>query len=373
MPPATSNRHDVPGDKRPAAGNRWRLALGSDSTDSELEGADREIDRALDAVYDTDRCGGLGTSSPGLARWLGDIRKYFPSSAVHILQNDAIDRFHLHALLLEPETLESIDPDIELAAGIVSMAEMIPSETRETARDVVGKVLADIMERVQLPLRQSVARGLDRRRRTHRPGVTGLDMARTITANLRNYRPEFGAIIPETLYGHPRHRRSGMKDVIICVDQSGSMASSLVYASVFAAALASLPSLRTRLVLFDTSIADMTSLISNPVDVLFGAQLGGGTDIAQALEYCRAHVQRPDDTVLVLVSDLFEGGNRGALLRQAAAITASGVRMIALLALNDDGIPAHDQTIAGAFASLNIPTFAATPDRFAEEIGRWLG
>lgn len=360
MPPETSSR-------------RWRLVLGADGAGADLNGADREIDRALDAVYDADRRGGLCASSPGLARWLGDIRKYFPSSAVRVLQNDAIDRLHLHALLLEPETLQSIEPDIQLAASIVSMAGMIPSETRETAREVVGKVVAEIMERVQLPLHQSVTHGLDGRRRTRRPGITGLDMALTIKANLRNYRPELGTIIPEVLYGHPRRRRSGLKDVIICVDQSGSMTSSLVYASVFAAALASLPSLHARLIFFDTSIADMTSLIDNPVDALFGAQLGGGTDIAQALEYCRGLVQRPNDTTIILVSDLFEGGNRDELLRQAGSITASGVRMIVLLALNDEGIPAHDQAIAADFASLDIPTFAATPDRFAEEIGRWLG
>lgn len=352
---------------------RWRLLLGGadDGTGVSLSGRDAQIDRALGALYEQQRGGprgaGLDPSAPNVARWLGDIREYFPSSVVSVMQKDAIERLDLHQLLLEPELLEAVEPDVNLVATLLSLNRVIPAKTRETARLVVRKVVEDLERRLEQRTRAAVTGALDRATRTRRPRRLGdVDWNRTIRANLRHYQPELGTVIAETLIGYGRRQQAVQRDIVLCVDQSGSMASSVVYSSVFAAVLASLRSLRTSLVVFDTAVVDLTPELSDPVEVLFGTQLGGGTDINQALAYCEQLIERPGDTILVLISDLMEGGDERALRRRAASLVASGVSVIALLALSDDGAPAYDHENAQAFAALGVPTFACTPDQFPD-------
>ena len=347
---------------------RWRLILGSGAADGiqcALAGADAEMDRALRALYDSERKGGLGASSPNVARWLGDIRTYFPSSVVRVMQKDALERLDLRQLLLEPEMLEAAEPDVNLVATLLSLRSVLPNRTKETARQVVRKVVEEVQRRLAEPLRQAVTGSLHRSVRNRRPRHQEIDWNRTIRANLRHYQQAHKTIIPETRIGFGR-RRSALRDLILCVDQSGSMAASVVYAGIFGAVLASLPAVSTRMVVFDTSVVDLTEDLDDPVDLLFGTQLGGGTDINQALAYCQKLVRRPEETILVLLSDLFEGGNAEEMLRRAGSLAASGVQMIALLALSDQGTPAYDHRIAVAFATLGIPAFACTPDRFPD-------
>jgi Mg-chelatase subunit ChlD len=353
---------------------RWRLVLGGaeDGTGVSLSGRDAEVDRALGALYgarDGPRGAGLDPSAPNVARWLGDIRDYFPSPVVSVMQRDAIERLHLHQLLLEPELLEEVEPDVHLVGTLLSLTRVIPARTRETARVVVRKVVDELERRLEQRTRAAVTGALDRATRTRRPRrLADVDWNRTIRANLRHYQPDVRTVVAETLVGYGRRQQAVQRDVILCVDQSGSMASSVVYSSVFAAVLASLRSLRTSLVVFDTSVVDLTPELSDPVEVLFGTQLGGGTDINQALAYCERLVQRPNDTILVLISDLLEGGDQQALLRRAASLVASGVSLIALLALSDDGAPADDHEHAQACAALGAPAFACTPDQFPDLI-----
>jgi Mg-chelatase subunit ChlD len=260
-----------------------------------------------------------------------------------------------------------VEPDVHLVSTLVSLNRVIPEHTKETARLVVRRVVEDVERRLEQRTRQAVTGALHRAARTSRPRrPADIDWARTIRANLRHYQPDLGTIIPERLVGYARRAMAIERDVLLCVDQSGSMASSVVYSSIFAAVLASIRSLRTRLVLFDTAIVDMSEKLADPVDVLFGAQLGGGTDIAQALAYCQGLVTRPDGTILVLVSDLFEGGPRERMLARAAELTRAGVQVIALLALSDDGTPAYDHDAAASLAGLGIPAFGCTPDRFPD-------
>ena len=347
---------------------RWRLILGSGAADGiqcALAGADAEMDRALRALYDSERKGGLGASSPNVARWLGDIRTYFPSSVVRVMQKDALERLDLRQLLLEPEMLEAAEPDVNLVATLLSLRSVLPNRTKETARQVVRKVVEEVQRRLAEPLRQAVTGSLHRSVRNRRPRHQEIDWNRTIRANLRHYQQAHKTIIPETRIGFGR-RRSALRDLILCVDQSGSMAASVVYAGIFGAVLASLPAVSTRMVVFDTSVVDLTEDLDDPVDLLFGTQLGGGTDINRALAYCQKLVRRPEETILVLLSDLFEGGNADEMLRRAGSLAASGVQMIALLALSDQGTPVYDHRIAAALATLGIPAFACTPDRFPD-------
>ena len=316
-------------------------------------------------MYDAERTGGLGGSAPSVARWLGDIRTYFPTPVVRVMQQDALERLGLTRLLLEPELLGAVEPDIHLVATLVTLSGVIPARTRETARMVVRQVVQDIERRLAEPLRQSVTGALNRALRNPRPRLREIDWHRTVRANLKHYQPEQRTIVPARLLGHGR-RRSSLKDIIIAIDQSGSMAESVVYASVFGAVMASLPAVSTRLVAFDTSVVDLTHELDDPVDLLFGVRLGGGTDIGRALEYCASLIQRPADTVLVLISDLYEGGLRERLLSRVASLVASGVRFVALLALSDSGRPAYDHAIAAALTELGVPAFACTPDIFPD-------
>ncbi|WP_410536971.1 VWA domain-containing protein [Streptomyces sp. KL2] len=358
---------------------RWRLVLGggegADGTGRALTGRDAAMDRTLAALYGDGeaagarpgpRSAGLGASAPGVARWLGDVRDCFPASVVQVMQRDAIDRIGLSALLAEPEMLEAVEADVHLAGALLSLGKAMPEESREAARAVVREVVGELERRLAARTRATLTGALDRSAKVRRPRHRDIDWNRTVRANLGNYLPEYRTVVPERLVGHGRASRSVRKDIVLCVDQSGSMAASVVHASVFAAVLASLRSLSTRLVVFDTSVVDLTDLLDDPVDVLFGTRLGGGTDINRALAYCQSRITRPAETVLVLVSDLHEGGIRGEMLKRVAAMRNAGVRVVALLALSDEGAPAYDREHAAALAALGAPAFACTPDHFPE-------
>jgi len=326
---------------------------------------DQAMDGALDAVYGS-RSGGLGGSAPTVARWLGELRSHFPSGVVRVVQQDAIDRLGLHRLLLEPEVLESVTPDVNLAATLMSLKDALPEASRTVARRLVREVVQDIERRLADRTRAAARGALDRSARTSRPRPAEIDWDRTIKVNLKHYLPEHKTVIPERLVGHARKKRSLAAELILALDQSGSMASSVVHAGVLGASLASLPTLDTKVIAFDTSIVDLTEELDDPVEVLFGIQLGGGTDIDQALAYCQNIVVHPAKTVLILVTDLYEGGDPESMLRRAASLIRSGVRLIVLLALSDDGTPAYEHRHAAAMAALGAPVFACTPDQFPE-------
>lgn len=363
---------DNPEERTYSRQERWRLALGGDGADNAeivLQGGLAEMDKALTMLYggtegEKKGRGGSGRSMPSVARWLDDIRTYFPSSVVRVMQQDAFERLNLKQMLLQPELLESIVPDVNLVAQLMSMNGIIPEKTKTTARAVVRKVVDDLMKQLEEPMRSAVKGALNRAERNRRPRLSEMDWPRTIRANLRHYQAGYNAIIPETLIGFGRKSQRTQREVILCIDQSGSMASSIVYSSIFGAVMASLPAIKTRLVLFDTQIVDMTEQMEDPVDVLFGVQLGGGTFINKAIAYCQQHVTAPKNTILVLISDLYEGGVEQELLQRAADLLASGVQFITLLALSDEGAPSYDQRIAQALSDLGAPCFACTPDLF---------
>ncbi|MGW5387974.1 VWA domain-containing protein [Nocardia sp. NPDC003963] len=361
---------------------RWRLVLGS-AAEPSLGGLgtadDKAIDKALGAVYDSaadgsrgDRSGGLGGSAPRVARWLGDIRTYFPSTVVEVVQRDAVERLNLTQLLLEPELMEAVEPDVHLVGTLLSLNRVIPETTKATARMVVSKVVKEIEQRIATKTVAAVSGALNRSARTSRPKPRDIDFDRTIRKNLANYLPEQRTIIAERLVGYGRRAQAVHRDVILAIDQSGSMASSVVYSSVFGAVLASMRSLRTSLVVFDTEVVDLTEKLSDPVDVLFGTQLGGGTYINRAIAYCQTLITRPTDSLFFLISDLYEGGVREEMLRRVHAMKESGVQVVVLLALSDDGAPSYDRENAAALAALGVPAFACTPDRFPDLLAQAL-
>jgi hypothetical protein len=354
---------------------RWTLALGVDEGESRiLSDSDRRMALALSALYgDGDdgakkRSGGLGGSAPRVAKWLGDIREFFPSPVVQVIQKDAFERKGLRQMLLEPEFLATIEADVNLVADLVALRGVMPEKTKETARIVIAKVVAELMERLERRTADAIRGALDRSRRTHRPRFADIDWPRTIRANLHHYQAEHRTVVPERLIGFMRQQRRivDLDDVVLCVDQSGSMATSVVYASIFAAVMASLPVVATKLVCFDTAIVDLTEELADPVEVLFGVQLGGGTDINRAVAYCEDRIERPTKSHLILITDLYEGGDVDALLGRLARRVVSGVNVIVLLALTDSGRPSYDPALSAQVASLGIPVFACTPDQFPD-------
>lgn len=354
--------------------HRWRLVLGSEAETScgKLSGVPAEMDQALAALYDadgkgglnTDRRGGRGGSAPSVARWLGDIRKYFPGTVVQVMQHDALERLNLREMLLQPEMLETVQPDVHLVASLISLSGVIPATTKDTARRVVRKVVDALLKKLEEPMRSAVSGALDRSQRNRRPRHSEIDWNRTIRANLKHWQPDYRTIVPERLIGYGRKSRSPQREVVLCIDQSGSMAASVVYSSIFGAVMASLPAVATKLVVFDTAIVDLTEQLDDPVELLFGVQLGGGTDINGAVGYCQSIIREPRNTILVLISDLYEGGVEANLLRRAAELVEAGVQFITLLALSDEGAPSYDRALAAKLAALGVPSFACTPDAF---------
>ena len=362
---------------------RWRLILGgneADGTGITLTPEEQRIDQSLEAVYDSDRRGGLGSSAPKVSRWLGDIREFFPQTVVQVIQRDAIKRLNITSLLTEKEMLETVVPDVHLVATLMSLSRVIPEKNKEMARQVVRKVVDELLRKLSAPTQQAVTGALNRSARRRNPRYNEIDWKTTITKNLKNYQPEYKTIIPEVRIGYGRKRKA-MKDIILCLDQSGSMGTSVIYSGIFGSVLASIPAVNTRMVVFDTAVVDLTDDLQDPVDLLFGVQLGGGTDIARALTYCQGVITRPQDTVLVLVTDLYEGGDPREMRKKFVSLVNSGVQLIVLPALNDDGAPSYDKNHAEFLANIGVPTFACTPDKFPDlmaaalskqDIGMWV-
>ncbi len=347
---------------------KWRLILGgqqNDGTGFSLNETDLAIDKTLEALYDSNKQGGLGPSSPNVARWLGDIRTFFPNTVVQVMQQDALKRLNLTQMLFEKEMLENVEADVHLVATLMTLSRVIPDKTKDTARQVVRKVVDELLKKLSQPMQQAVTGSLNRSARNRRPRHNEINWHITILKNLKHYQPKYKTIIPETRIGYGR-KRSSLKDVVLCLDQSGSMGTSVVYSGIFGSVMSSIPAIKTKMVVFDTAVADLTEELTDPVELLFGVQLGGGTDIHAALTYCQQIITRPLDTVLVLITDLYEGGNPEGMHKKAVELTAAGVQTIVLLALNDDGAPAYDHNNAQFFSNLGIPVFACTPDKFPD-------
>ncbi len=332
------------------------------------------MDAALAAIYDAteqsqkgQRSAGLGGSSPRLAKWLGDIRNYFKEDVVSVIQQDAIERKGLTQLLFEPETLKNIQPNVQLVGTLMSLSGQIPERTKETARMVVQSVVDQVKLLLEQRIRQAVMGALNRKQHSPIPNASSIDWKWTIGRNLKNYQPNLGTIVPERVYFYSRAQKTNNWTVIVDMDQSGSMADSVVYGAITGSIFASLPALKTHVIAFDTEIVDLTEKCGNdPVEMLFGVQLGGGTDINKSVAYCEKFIEEPSKTLFIMITDLYEGGNQTQLVRRLGDMVASGVRCMCLLALSDSGKPCYDEGLARKLSALGIPCFACTPNRLPE-------
>jgi Mg-chelatase subunit ChlD len=366
---------------------RWRLILGR-YAESELPTAqqDREIDQALGYLYDrqyTSRGhrhgtgtrpaktgGGSQGSAPTAVSWLHATREFFPQSTFERMERDAITTYGMDDLLANPDTVESLTADPALAATLLRMRGKLNPETAQGLRILIRKVVEDILERLKPKFATSLTGSRQRFRRSFHASSKNLDWRKTIAVNLKNVDPNTGRMLIDDVRFVSRQRRQNLNwDVIVLVDQSGSMAQSLLHASVSAAIMSGLAGVNVSLLLFDTSIVDMTHLAHDPVEVLMTSQLGGGTDIARALAYAEQRVTQPSRTVIALISDFDEGGPVASLISTTRRLAESGVTMLGLAALEDNGTPWYNESVAGRLAGAGMDIAAMTPDRFAE----WLG
>lgn len=351
----------------------------SDMGMSELSKEQLLMDSALGEIYGGEmeqhlqgRGAGNGPSAPHISKWLGDIRSLFDPDMVAVVQNDAIERKGLKQLLLEPELLDNLEPDLNMAATLLTLKDQIPKKSKESARKFIQKIVESINEKMETQIRRAVTAALNKKEHSPLPSASAIDFRYTIARNLRNYNPELGTIIPERVYFFDRASQVNRWNVILDIDQSGSMGESIIYSSIMACILASMASVKTNIVAFDTQIMDLSDLCQDPVDLLFGFQMGGGTDIAKSIGYCRRYVESPDKTIFFLISDLDEGGNRAGLLNHLREMKESGVTVIVLLAVADGGRPYYDETTAKRIAEMDIPCFACTPERLPELVERAL-
>jgi hypothetical protein len=367
--------------------SRWRLILGAETEQSfsgmggaPLSQEELLMDSALGAIYggpgegfgESGRGAGKGPSSPVISKWLGDLRSLFDPETVAVVQNDAIERKGLKQLLLEPELLDTLEPDLNLASTLLMLKDQIPKKSKEAARAFIRRIVEEINRLLENDMRRAVTAALNRRAHSPLPAAAALDFPYTIRRNLKNYNKELGAILPERVWFFDRASRVNRWHVILDIDQSGSMGQSILYSSVMACVLASMSAVRTSVVAFDTQIMDLTPLCADPVDLLFGFQMGGGTDIAKSVAYCQELVESPAKTLFFLISDLDEGGNRAALLRRLEELKASGVTVVVLLAIADGGKPYYDAQTAQRVAAMDIPCFACAPDKLPELLERAL-
>lgn len=376
---------------------RWRLILGQES-DQRFSGMnmpalsdDQDLmDRALAAIYNKSGLGGFGNgaqppagrstsaghgpSNPQISRWLGDVRTLFDKDLVKIIQSDAMNRCGLKQLIFEPELLESVEPDISLASAILTLKDMIPSRSKDSVRAFIKKIVEDINKRLEQDIRRAVTAAVNKRMHSPIPSAAALDYKMTIGRNLKHYSPELKTIVPEHFYFFDRANKTAASKwtVILDIDQSGSMGESVIYSSVISCILASMSSLKTRIVAFDTNIVDLTEKSGDPVDLLYGFQLGGGTDIDKSVIYCSQFIENPRKTLFFLISDLMEGGNRAAFVRRMEEMKASGVAVVCLLALADGGKPYYDAQMAQKLSGLGIPCFACSPQKLPELLERVL-
>lgn len=345
---------------------KWRLILGK-ASDPEgsvrLDTRSRGMDRTLESLYGQDKRGDLSSSKPQVNKWLGDIRTYFPDPVVAFLQKDAVDRLGLQTFLEAPDVLESIVPDIQLATAILQLRDAIPEHTRHTARQVIERMARALERRLELPLVRAVNSGIHRYRNQPFRQNRQLDFHRTIRFNLKHYDPLEKRLIPERLFGYNSRKRV-VRELFILLDQSGSMSDSLVYTGIISCLLARIQSIRTHLIVFDSAVADLSDLLQDPVDLLFGIQLGGGTDIGLAMDYARGKMDTPRDSIVFLISDLYDSMPGTYLTERASRFLSEGIKMIVLPALNDSGQHSFDRETADALARIGIPCLSATPETF---------
>lgn len=366
---------------------RWRLLLGKDaerhklcfsgSGDDDLE----QIDGLVGFLYDrgsggsgsgdgqgssSERHGGSESSQLTVPKWVDLVSELFPSQAKEVLQRELVSRRGIRELLEEPKLLEKIEPNIELVKTLITHKDLLNEKTRVLARKVIDKVVQQLKEKMKLQVEQAINGAIRRDRHSPRRVYRNLDLKTTIRRNLHNYDCKREQLLVDRLYFYAAERKKRPWHIIVTVDQSGSMLDSAIFSTIMASIFYELPSVRTSLVLFDTQIVDLTDKVGQPVDVLLSVQLGGGTDITKALQYSQQLAREPARTIVVLITDFYEGRDERDLIVQSKNMSQSGIRMIGLGALGYDARPEYNKTTARKLRKVGMDILVCTPEKLAE-------
>ena len=365
--------------------NRWRLILGKNSENQieftgEYSSGIRygDMEETLDYLYSQEygeevlRKGGTGKSQLNAAKWIEKARKLFPKRTVEVLEKQALEHFNLTELLTDKEVLEKMEPNTDLLKTILQFKHLMRSDVMAEAKRIIRKVVDEITEKLQTDIRKSLLGKLNRNMPSNVKSIKNLDIKKTIARNLKNYDTENERLVLKNVYFSSRVKRFNKWNIIIAVDESGSMLDSVIYSAVMAGIFAKLPMIDTKLVIFDTSVVDLSGYIDDPVEVLMGMQLGGGTDINGALSYCESLCENPHNTIFVTVTDLYEGGSTQNLLRTCADIISGGSKMIFLTALDRDANPAYDKNLGQKLADMGAFVGAMTPEQLGDYIGKMI-
>ncbi|WP_454774451.1 VWA domain-containing protein [Janthinobacterium tructae] len=365
---------------------RWRLMLGRYAQPLQTEAwsaNDGRLDASLDYLYGREyerkgmlRAGGGGSLDPSQLRaidWLTQARKLFPQDVYERVQGHAIERYELSGLLRDPAVLASLEPNQALARALIGMRGRLGADMHDAVRAVIRHVVEEITERLRKDFVNAVVGRRNRFRRTQMKSAQNFDWRATIAANLKHYDLASRRLLMARPVFNARVKRSLPWDVILCVDQSASMMDSVIYAAVVAGILSGLPAVNVRLVVFDTSVVDLTHLAADPVEVLLTVQLGGGTNIGRAVQYCEQLVSNPQRTVLALISDFEEGAPPGPLLAALKRMAESRVTLLGLAALDARAQPVYDHGMAQRLADQGMHVAALTPQHFAEWLAGVMG
>nr|WP_323747225.1 VWA domain-containing protein [Catenulispora pinisilvae] len=386
MTAGSQHPESLPDPEAAAALERWRMILGAPASGyGPLAGENASRDAALDWLYGRDedlarrgvRKGGAGSADPAKGQggsgdsvlttvdWLEGITKLFPKETVDRLTRDAVDRYQIHDIVTDPKVLERVEPSPVLLKAVLRTKHLMDPKVLELARKLVAAVIEELMRKLATEVRTAFS-GARLRRPSQVRLARNFDVKRTLRGNLGHYQPQERKLYIEDAHFFTRSRRHVDNwQVILLVDQSGSMLSSVIHSAVTAACLWGLPGVRTHLVAFDTAVVDLTSDVTDPVELLMKVQLGGGTDISGAIRYASELVANPRRTIVVLISDLYEGGSEAGLLRGARSLIEQGCRFLALCALDEEAAPAFDRTMAERLAALGAYVGAMTPGELA--------
>ncbi|HEX7816610.1 VWA domain-containing protein [Dyella sp.] len=358
---------------------RWRLVLGkyADKRLPQGGGDGARMDRALDYLYgreykgrglrqDGPAPGSLDASQLTLVTWLNEVRELFPQDTVETIEKHALDRYGMTELITDPRTLERLEPNQELLRSLLSLRSHLKGEVLEVARRIIRTVVEELKRKLESQVRQTLSGRLNRFRHSPMAVAKNFDAIGTVRRNLKHYDVERGKLVIEQVRFFERNTRRLPWDIILCVDQSGSMADSVIHSAVMAGILAGLPAFRVKLVVFDTNVVDLSGFADDPVETLMRVQLGGGTDIAQAVRYCAQLVENPHRTVLVLITDFCEGAPPGELLRAVKQLAEARVKLIGLASLDGQAAPVYDRQMAERLATCGMEIAALTPQRLAQ-------
>ena len=357
--------------------NRWRLVLGKDAERAGLalsptgrteDAAGAEA--ALAFLYEDDRGGGSETSQLTVPGWIESVSELFPRQAKEVLERELVQRKGIHKILEQPELLERIEPNVELVKTLLTHKDLLTPKTRVLARKVIDRVVQELKKKLEIRVEQAITGAIRKDRHSPRRVFRNVDLKTTLRRNLKNWNQDRQKLFVDKVWFHAAERSKRPWHVIVCVDQSGSMLESAIFSSIMASIFAELPGVKTSLVLFDTQVVDLTNKVGEPVDVLLSVQLGGGTDITRALEYCTTLVREPAKTILVLITDFYEGRPEADLLRAATRLADSNVRMVGLGALGYDAQPQYNRQTAGRLRKIGMDILVCTPERLAECMGK---